>query len=95
MFIALSPEECVSLLKAFDFASANLIVYGGGINLEARSLLRTPGTVTQAAPDGSRLPSVSPEAARRLRFIRRSQELGFSLVQITELLALRVEPQQS
>jgi hypothetical protein len=28
MFNALSPEECVSLLKAFDFASANLIVYG-------------------------------------------------------------------
>jgi len=30
------------------------------------------------------------EAARRLRFIRRAQELGFSLGEIVELLSLRV-----
>jgi DNA-binding transcriptional MerR regulator len=30
------------------------------------------------------------DAARRLRFIRRAQELGFSLVEIEELLSLRV-----
>jgi MerR family mercuric resistance operon transcriptional regulator len=30
------------------------------------------------------------EAARRLRFIRRAQELGFSLTEIGDLLSLRV-----
>lgn len=32
------------------------------------------------------------EAVRRLRFIKRAQELGFTLVEIGELLALRADP---
>ncbi|MCA1603328.1 MAG: MerR family transcriptional regulator, partial [Acidobacteria bacterium] len=32
------------------------------------------------------------DAARRVRFIKRAQELGFSLKEIKELLSLRIEP---
>jgi MerR family transcriptional regulator, copper efflux regulator len=34
-------------------------------------------------------------AARRIRFIRHAQELGFSLEEIRELLAIRVDPSTS
>src|SRR5713101_753906 len=51
---------------------------------ERRGLLAKP----QRSASGYRLfPS---EAARRLRFIRRAKELGFSLKEIRELLSLRV-----
>jgi MerR family mercuric resistance operon transcriptional regulator len=61
-----------------------------GVNLETvryyerRSLLPKP----PRSASGYRLfPS---DAARRLRFIKRAQELGFSLKEIRELLSLRV-----
>ena len=34
----------------------------------------------------------APDAVRRIRFIKRAQELGFTLKEIAELLSLRVEP---
>jgi DNA-binding transcriptional MerR regulator len=34
----------------------------------------------------------APVALQRLRFIRRAQELGFTLAEIAELLALRLDP---
>src|SRR5216684_812197 len=61
-----------------------------GVNLETvrfyerRGLLPTP----PRSASGYRL--FPADAARRLRFIRRAQELGFSLKEIRELLSLRV-----
>ncbi len=47
-------------------------------------------------PRPPRLPSgyrvFSPDAVRRVRFIKRAQELGFSLKEIRELLSIRVDP---
>lgn len=36
-----------------------------------------------------------PDTVRRLRFIRRAKELGFTLTEIGELLELRVDPRKS
>ncbi len=35
----------------------------------------------------------SPDAVRRVRFIKKAQELGFSLKEIKELLAIRFDPE--
>ena len=53
---------------------------------ERRGLLEEP----QRRESGYR--EYAPDALERLRFIRRAQELGFTLTEIGELLALRLDP---
>lgn len=53
---------------------------------ERRGLLRKPGRT----PSGYRV--YPEESVQRLRFIKRSQELGFTLKEIMELLALWEDP---
>ena len=54
---------------------------------ERRSLLPAPGR----SPAGYR--QYGPESVRRVQFIRRAQTLGFTLEEITDLLALRASPE--
>lgn len=60
-----------------------------GINLETVRFYERQGLLPKPprSPSGYRMFPV--EAARRLKFIKRAQELGFSLNEIRELLALR------
>ena len=60
-----------------------------GVNLETVRFYERRGLLPRPprSPSGYRL--FPAEAARRLRFIRRAQELGFSLKEIGELLSLR------
>src|ERR1700687_6411372 len=66
----------------------------GNVNLETfryyerEGLLRPP----QRTPSGHR--AYAPDDVIRLRFIKRSQALGFTLTEIKELLALKVAPNQ-
>src|SRR3989442_1624676 len=66
-----------------------------GVNLETiryyerRELLPKPGR----SFSGYR--AFSNDAVRRIRFIKRSQQIGFSLKEIKELLALRINPNSS
>jgi MerR family mercuric resistance operon transcriptional regulator len=53
---------------------------------EREGLMRPP----RRTPSGHR--AYTPEDVLRLRFIKRSQALGFSLTEIKELLALKVTP---
>jgi len=53
-----------------------------GVNLETVRFYERRGLLPR--------PPRSADAARRLRFIRRAQDLGFSLTEIGELLSLRV-----
>jgi MerR family mercuric resistance operon transcriptional regulator len=67
----------------------------GGVNLETVRYYERRGLLPKPPRTEAGYRQFSPEAAHRLRFIKRAQELGFSLDEVRELLALRVEPQQN
>lgn len=61
-----------------------------GVNLETVRYYERRGLLPRPPRSASGYRLFPPEAARRLKFIRRAQELGFSLTEIRELLSLRV-----
>jgi len=67
----------------------------GGVNVETIRYYERHGLLPKPprTPSGYRV--FSEEAVTCLRFIKRSQELGFSLNEIKELLSLRVKPGSS
>ena len=66
----------------------------GGVNLETIRYYEREGLMLPPPRKSSGHRAYSPSALRRLRFIKRAQELGFSLAEIRELLALRRDPDQ-
>src|SRR6266851_8360228 len=66
-----------------------------GINLETVRYYERQGLLPKPPRSASGYRLFPADAAQRLRFIRRAQELGFSLKGIRELLALRVSPRTS
>jgi MerR family copper efflux transcriptional regulator len=63
-----------------------------GVNLETVRYYEQQGLLPKPPRSASGYRLFPPEAARRLWFIKRAQELGFSLREIRELLSLRVTP---
>ncbi len=66
-----------------------------GINLETVRYYERRGLLPKPPRTASGYRLFPPDALQRLRFIRRSQDLGFSLAEIRELLALRVSPRKT
>ena len=64
----------------------------GGVNLETVRYYERKGLLPAPPRTTSGYRAFPADAVRRLRFIKRAQELGFSLREIEELLALRVTP---
>src|SRR5712692_8279375 len=64
----------------------------GGVNLETIRYYERQGLLPAPPRTAAGYRVFPREAARRLRFIKRAQELGFSLSEISELLALRMKP---
>ena len=66
----------------------------GNVHLETIRYYEREGLMQppQRTPSGHR--AYGPEDVLRLRFIKRSQALGFTLTEIKELLALKVAPNQ-
>lgn len=63
-----------------------------GVGVETVRFYQRKGLMEEPPRKGSRHRRYPPEAVARLRFIRGAQNLGFSLSEIEDLLALRLEP---
>lgn len=63
-----------------------------GVSVEAIRYYERLGLLRAAARTGAGYRSFDQRALRRVRFIRRAQQLGFTLAEIRELLALRANP---
>lgn len=61
-----------------------------GVNLDTVRYYERRGLLPRPPRNASGYRQFPAEVTRRLRFIRRAQELGFSLAEIRELLSLRV-----
>ena len=62
-----------------------------GVNVQTVRYYERRGILSAPERTASGYRTYDAEALDRLRFIRRAQELGFSLEEISELLELRVE----
>src|SRR5260370_41974275 len=67
----------------------------GGVNIETIRYYERHGLLPKPPRTHSGYRVFSEDAVKRLRFIRHAQNLGFSLKEIKELLALRVRPGSS
>ena len=67
----------------------------GGVNLETVRYYERRGLLPKPPRTQAGYRQFSPEAAKRIRFIKRAQELGFSLDEVRELLALRVDSRRN
>ncbi len=64
-----------------------------GVGVETIRFYERKGLIARPArPRDGGFRSYPPETADRIRFIRRAQELGFSLKEAGELLSLRADP---
>lgn len=66
----------------------------GRVNLETIRYYEREGLIPPPPRKTSGHRAYAPNAVRRLRFIKRAQELGFSLAEIKELLAIRRNPDE-
>lgn len=62
-----------------------------GVNVQTLRYYERRGILAEPARSASGYRQYEPEVITRIRFIKRAQELGFTLKEVTELLDLRVE----
>lgn len=63
------------------------------VNIETMRYYERRGLVPRPRRSASNYRLYSEDTVRRVRFIKRAQQLGFTLKEIKELLALRVAPE--
>lgn len=67
----------------------------GGVNLQTIRYYEREGLLPEPPRLGSGYRMFPESTVHRVRFIKRAQELGFSLAEIRELLSLRLDPKRN
>jgi MerR family mercuric resistance operon transcriptional regulator len=63
-----------------------------GVNVQTLRFYERRGLLPEPPRRASGYREYAPESVRRVRFIKRAQELGFTLAEVEELLRLREDP---
>ena len=71
------------------------VASGAGLAIDTVRYYEREGLIEKPARSASGYRHYRPDVIARLRFIRQAKDLGFSLSEIKELLALRVAPGKS
>ena len=66
-----------------------------GVNTDTLRYYEREGIIAKPVRNGSNYRVYSEDAVLRVRFVKRAQELGFSLAEIKELLELRISEEAS
>jgi len=75
-----------------EFLKTGELAERAGVHVETLRFYERRGLLSEPPRRASGYRAYAEESVRRIRFIKRAQDLGFSLKEIGELLALRVEP---
>jgi MerR family mercuric resistance operon transcriptional regulator len=76
-----------------DGLSIGEVARRAAVHVETLRYYERRGLVARPARGRSNYRRYPPETVRRIRFVKRAQELGFSLKEIKELLSLKAAPQ--
>ena len=68
------------------------VAYQAGVSVETIRYYERLGVIAEASRSSSGYRRFDPEAVREVGFVKRAQELGFSLEEIRELLQLCLTP---
>jgi len=68
------------------------VAAGAGVNIQTLRYYERRGLLPEPGRRGSGFRAYDPETIRLVRFIKRAQELGFTLREIAELVELRRSP---
>ncbi|MBW2460435.1 MAG: heavy metal-responsive transcriptional regulator [Deltaproteobacteria bacterium] len=66
-----------------------------GVRVDTVRYYERAGLIAEPPRRQSGFRQYSPDVVRRIRFIRRAKDLGFSLKEIQELLSLRADPRST
>lgn len=78
-----------------DGLTIGRVARGAGLAIDTVRYYEREGLLVKPARSSSGYRQYSADAVTRLRFIRQAKDLGFSLSEIRELLALRIAPGKS